>query len=181
LIKYYLDILKTRREDFIRNYQPSHWELLNPAERKTIIDRNLLDQQEELIEAQLRINKFFCLHRERKKAYQLAKMSNLNASMALPKTADLVHNTAFTPEEYSPENDHTENKDLIDWDPKAQSSPNHSHQPLGQKENLTLEARAASNLANPTDLATNNNPTLDSRHPRELPRDPMRWRRTTYK
>lgn len=73
LIKHYLSVLKLRREDFIKNYRPTHWENLTPNEQKRIIEQKLLDRQEELLKARLEINKFLRIHRERKKAYQLAK------------------------------------------------------------------------------------------------------------
>ncbi|KNZ44148.1 hypothetical protein VP01_946g3, partial [Puccinia sorghi] len=114
LIKHYLSVLKLRREEFIQNYQPTHWELLTPIERKKIINKNLANQQEEQIKAQLEINNFFCLHRKRKKTYLLKKMSATKIT-TLPNTVNIVPNQGFTTEEYNPENDHTDNRDLIDW------------------------------------------------------------------
>ncbi|KNZ53383.1 hypothetical protein VP01_3257g1, partial [Puccinia sorghi] len=126
---HYLSILKLRRKEFIQNYQPTHWELLTPIERKKIIDKNLADRQEEQIEAQLEINNFFRLHRERKKIYRL-KRTNL---------------LTFLPTEY------LLTKCLL-LDPNAQNSLNPSHQRLEQGEGLVPEVRTVANPVNQSEL-----------------------------
>ncbi|KNZ46363.1 hypothetical protein VP01_7327g1 [Puccinia sorghi] len=43
LIIYYLSFLKIFQEDFINNYQPTHWEQLSSYKQQEIIKPNLLD------------------------------------------------------------------------------------------------------------------------------------------
>ena len=77
LIRFYLSLLKIQRQEFIDNYQPTHWELLTPKEQEKIVERNLLDRQTEQLEAQIAINNFFRQHRERKRILRLEKSKSL--------------------------------------------------------------------------------------------------------
>ena len=73
LIRFYLSLLKIHRQEFIDNYQPSHWELLTSREQEAIIEQNLLDWQTEQLKAQITINNFFQQHQDQKKILWLEK------------------------------------------------------------------------------------------------------------
>jgi hypothetical protein len=56
LIRYYLRFLKLRREEFIKNYKPSDWELLSREEHLQIAIARIHREQNNTIEAQILIN-----------------------------------------------------------------------------------------------------------------------------
>ncbi|KNZ46046.1 hypothetical protein VP01_7607g1, partial [Puccinia sorghi] len=122
LINYYLSILKIRREEFIRNYQPSHWESLTSDEQNRIMKQKLLDRKTEKIDLLINIKNFLRYHRKRKRICREENMSNNNSTPAIDnRKSTIAPKDAFTTNRYNPENnqhqDNTDNKnkDLIDW------------------------------------------------------------------
>ena len=67
LIQHYLRVLKLRKEEYIRNYKPTDWELLTREEQLIIAAYHAHIRDEQDIETQLLINQYNRENKERKR------------------------------------------------------------------------------------------------------------------
>jgi hypothetical protein len=88
LIKFYLRFLRLRKEEFIRNYKPTDWELLSQEERLQIAIARIHREQEDNLAAQILINKTIREFREYKRERRLkskpAALSQLRDKLITP-------------------------------------------------------------------------------------------------
>ncbi|KAA1103355.1 hypothetical protein PGT21_015583 [Puccinia graminis f. sp. tritici] len=82
LIRYYLQFLKLRTEEFVKNYKPSNWELLSREEQLQIVIARIHREQDDTLAAKILVNETLREYREYKKEQRL-KMS---ASTTLANT-----------------------------------------------------------------------------------------------
>ena len=67
LIKHYLRVLKLRKEEYIRNYKPSDWELLTREEQIILAAYHAHVRDEEDLETLLLIGQYNRENKERKR------------------------------------------------------------------------------------------------------------------
>ncbi|KNZ45271.1 hypothetical protein VP01_830g3, partial [Puccinia sorghi] len=67
LVKHYLRVLKLRKEEYIRNYKPSDWELLTREEQLILATYHAHLRDEESLETQLLINQYNRENKEKKR------------------------------------------------------------------------------------------------------------------
>ena len=84
LIKHYLRVLKLRKEEYIRNYQPTDWELLTKEEQIILAAYHAHIRDEEDLETLLLIGRYNRENKERKRlsdnARYLAKSKRTSSS-----------------------------------------------------------------------------------------------------
>lgn len=69
LVQYYLELLKLCKEEFIRNYIPSSWELLSCEERIQLATLHIHRQEQEDLEALLLLNQLNRELKEKKRSF----------------------------------------------------------------------------------------------------------------
>jgi hypothetical protein len=77
LIRYYLQFLKLRKEEFIKNYKPSDWELLSREEQLQIAIARIHREQDDTLAARILVNETLREYREYKKELRFKSKLNL--------------------------------------------------------------------------------------------------------
>ena len=76
LVKYYLRLLKTRKESFIASYRRSSWELLSPEEQNRIALLHIKQNKNFDLERKIRFNQLLRSHRLLKQQRRLEKSTS---------------------------------------------------------------------------------------------------------
>ncbi|KAA1107876.1 hypothetical protein PGT21_015083 [Puccinia graminis f. sp. tritici] len=87
LIQYYLRFLKLRKEEFIRNYKPTDWELLSQEERLQIAIARIHREQDDTLAAQLLINETLREYKEYKREQKLRMSASTTTASTNPNTS----------------------------------------------------------------------------------------------
>jgi hypothetical protein len=77
LIKYYLRFLKLRKEEFIKNYKPSDWELLSREEQIQIAIARIHREEDDTLAAKILVNEALREYKEYKRELRLRSKPNL--------------------------------------------------------------------------------------------------------
>ncbi|KAA1103264.1 hypothetical protein PGT21_011746 [Puccinia graminis f. sp. tritici] len=143
----YLRGLRLKKEEFIRNYKPTDWELLSQEERLQIAIARIHREQDNTLAAQLLINETIREFKEYKKERRIIEMNSVsNATSANQVTGanNPINNPANT---FSPENIGNPEDTLVDKledllnCPRDQTSSDRSQLLLGQRVEQPLEER----------------------------------------
>ncbi|KAA1079636.1 hypothetical protein PGT21_018442 [Puccinia graminis f. sp. tritici] len=142
LIKYYLRFLKLRKEEFIKSYKPSDWELLSQEEQLQIAIARIHREEDNTLAAKILVNEALREYREYKREQRLRMSASTTSASINPSTSiEVPNNHSAVDNIGNPEDTSVDELDELLNYPRDPTLPDRSQLRRDQGAPLPLEDR----------------------------------------